>query len=290
MKVKKTKMEQLATFKKANKEYKIKLAEKAGFKTAGEYLASLTGKSTKNTVKPVKSKENTALDMVIAFDTTGSMNSYIQSVKTHVVETIKELFKNSPKLQLKIVAFGDYCDMESSTKFGKAYQETQLTSNKKELIDFVNNAKSTGGGDADEFYELVIKKVVDETPWRKDAKKAFLLIGDCGPHPVGYSYSGIVKNAQICWKTQAKRALLAGIQIDTLQIHPEYDWYKELSKITNGVNLNFKNSNKISEIVTGTIYARSSPETFTMDFMAAEKSGDSELIGAYKSMSTLIDK
>lgn len=60
------------------------------------------------------------LDMVIAFDTTGSMYSYIEAVKKHVIDLIPKLFTANPKLKVSIVAFGDYCDMESKDEFGKA--------------------------------------------------------------------------------------------------------------------------------------------------------------------------
>ena len=132
------------------------------------------------------------LDMVIAFDTTGSMSAYIGDVKKHVTELIPKLLDANPNMRIGIVAFGDYCDMESKDKFGRAYQVLPLTDNKKKVIDFVKKAQNTGGGDSDEFYELVIKKVTEETDWRKGAQKAVLLIADAEPHYVGYSYGGFV--------------------------------------------------------------------------------------------------
>ena len=114
-------------------------------------------------IKP-KVKESTTtssdgrLDMVIAFDTTGSMAGYINEVKEHVKELIPKLFKQNPDLKIGIVAFGDYCDMPSKDKFGRAYQVCELTDDENKLIEFITNAQDTSGGDDDEFYELVIKK------------------------------------------------------------------------------------------------------------------------------------
>lgn len=45
------------------------------------------------------------LDMVIAFDTTGSMSAYINAVKTHVKELVPKLFGSNPDLRIGIVAF-----------------------------------------------------------------------------------------------------------------------------------------------------------------------------------------
>ena len=104
--------------------------------------------------------------MVIAFDTTGSMAMYIEAVRKEVAELVPRLFKDNDNLRLGIVAFGDYCDMKSATEFGDAYQCLMPTDNENDIIKFVRNSRDTGGGDGDEFYELVIKKIVDETPWR----------------------------------------------------------------------------------------------------------------------------
>ena len=105
--------------------------------------------------------------MVIAFDTTGSMAAYIGAVRKEVSELVPRLFKDNENLRLGIVAFGDYCDMKSASEFGDAYQCLMPTANENDIIKFVRETKDTSGGDGDEFYELVIKKIVEETPWRE---------------------------------------------------------------------------------------------------------------------------
>lgn len=285
--------ELLAKFQKANKVRKLYLANKAGYSNIDDYKkaleVSIVGMPpVESPIEEATSSDEETLDMVIAFDTTGSMSSYIAAVKSHVKELIPNLFKNSPKLQIKIVAFGDYCDMKSSTVFGKAYQESNLTNNENELINFVNNAQNTAGGDGDEFYELVIKKIVEETPWRTNSKKAVLLIGDAEPHEVGYSHGLIVHKAQIDWRDEANKAAALGIQFDTLKIIPRTVWYEELSKITGGISLDFKSASKTSNIVEGLAYARSSKKAYAKSYSTVMESGDSELIGAYKTMSTLL--
>ena len=197
------------------------------------------------------------LDMVIAFDTTGSMNSYIGAVKNHVTELVPKLFKANPNLRLGIVAFGDYCDMPSKNDFGKAYQVLNLTNDEAKIIDFVKKAESTSGGDVDEFYELVIKKIVEETNWREASTKAVLLIADANPHEIGYSYFDRVINNQISWRKEAKKAADKGIKFDTLTI-TKYTWYKELSEITHGISAPFKSSGKTSQLVEAAAMSRGS--------------------------------
>lgn len=243
-------------------------------------------------VKP-KVKESTAtssdgrLDMVIAFDTTGSMASYIDAVKKHVKELIPKLFRQNPDLRIGVVAFGDYCDMPSKDEFGKAYQVCELTDNENRLIEFITNAQNTNGGDGDEFYELVIRKTVEETDWREGSTKAVLLIADAEPHRVGYSYSDRVVNNQIDWREEARKAAGKGIKFDTLIIN-KTGWYKELSSTTNGVSASFSTSSKTSHLVEAAALARGGEKTrglykATMD--SFEASGDTEMTAVYAAYS-----
>lgn len=227
------------------------------------------------------------LDMVIAFDTTGSMSTYINAVKTHVKELVPKLFSSNPDLRIGIVAFGDYYDMESKDNFGNAYQVLGLTNDENEIIKFINEAQNTSGGDGDEFYELVIKKITEETTWREGSTKAVLLIADAAPHEVGYSYRNIVSNAQIDWREEAKKASELGIKFDTMTINPMYvEWYKKLSAMTNGVSVPFKNSGKTSQVIEAAALSRGGTRTKAM-YMATMDSvkDDVELNAVYTAYS-----
>ena len=242
-------------------------------------------------IKP-KAKESTTtsdgrLDMVIAFDTTGSMARYINAVKSHVKELIPKLFKQNPDLRIGIVAFGDYCDMPSKDRFGSAYQVCELTDDEDILIEFITNAQDTYGGDADEFYELVIKKIVEETNWREGSTKAVLLIADAEPHKVGYSYGDRVVNNQIDWREEAKKAAEKGIKFDTLTID-KIGWYKELSSTTNGVSAPFSTSSKTSQLVEAAALARGGEKTrdlYNATMYSFKTSGDDEMTAVYAAYS-----
>lgn len=196
------------------------------------------------------------LDMVIAFDTTGSMAAYIEDVRQQVAEMIPRLFKDNEDLHLGIVAFGDYCDMHDRQTFGNAYQCMPLTDNENDIIKFVKESKDTNGGDGDEFYELVLKKIIDESPWRVDSSKAILLIADSDPHEMGYTFRDYVVGNQIDWRNEAKKAGEMMIKIDTVSIGCR-PWYKELSAMTNGICVPFKSSEKTGAMIETATTARS---------------------------------
>lgn len=196
------------------------------------------------------------LDMVIAFDTTGSMAAYIEDVRRQVADMIPRLFKDNEDLRLGIVAFGDYCDMDNRETFGDAYQCVPLTDNENDIIKFVKESKNTSGGDGDEFYELVLKKIIDESPWREDSTKAILLIADADPHEIGYTYRDYVVGNQISWKVEAQRAANMKIKIDTVSIAGR-PWYKEVSAMTNGISVPFRSSGKTGTMIETATTARS---------------------------------
>ena len=301
----KTKKDLLASFMRRNKEAREKMALNAGFDSASSFKAHLLRGMKRDeskveevideiekpsTTKELSSEETPQhkLDMVIAFDTTGSMASYIGAVRKRVEEVAENLFKNTTDLRISVVAFGDYCDMANANIFGKAYQCLPLSTSANEVINFIKGAENTYGGDGDEFYELVIKRITEETEWRADAKKSVLLIGDAGPHEVGYSYGYIISKAQIDWKIEAEKSADLGIQWDTFRIHSHTQWYQELSKITGGVSLPFSSAENTSDVVEGLAYKRAgATAAYSTMAMQAEESGDSELIGTFKSISTL---
>ena len=229
----------------------------------------------------VEATSDGKLDMVIAFDTTGYMYSYIGDVKKHVTELVPKLLDANPDMRIGVVAFGDYCDMPNGVVFGKAYQVLPLTDNRDKIINFVRNAKNTGGGDDDEFYELVIKKITEETNWREDATKSVLLIADANPHSVGYSYIPMIWKSQIDWEVEARKSADQGIKWDTMQIRSQA-WLVKLSEMTNGVSVPFYRSENTTNLIEAASLARGGESTRGAFYAAMELfNDDAEMSAVY---------
>lgn len=225
------------------------------------------------------------LDMVIAFDTTGSMSQYIGAVRKEVSDLIPQLFRENEDLRLGIVAFGDYWDMKNAQDFGDAYQVMPLTNNENNLIKFVENSRDTGGGDGPEFYELVLKKIVEETPWRDGSTRSILLIADAVPHEIGYSFENYIHNNQIDWRVEGRKAADKKIKIDTVTITDE-PWFKELSRMTDGVSIPFRTGYKTADLVRASAMARGSMKArlcFDKLIGDIEESNDEEMKQVYRS-------
>ena len=85
-------------------------------------------------------------------------------------------------IRLGIIAHGDYCDASSSyvTKI-QNFSEDEDT-----LCQFVETVSATGGGDADECYELVLREAVTKFKWTQGSVRSLVMIGDSNPHGPKY--------------------------------------------------------------------------------------------------------
>lgn len=202
------------------------------------------------------------MDVVISFDTTGSMYSVLADVRRDIKNTVSELFTTFGKdnLRIAIIAHGDYCDAHDKY----VLQQTEFSNDVDDLCKFVTNVDRTYGGDSDECYELVIKTVT-ELKWREDAKKIFIMIGDADPHEVGYTYRG-VRNS-IDWRHEAQVLADMGVQVYGVHAlhnyrHSSASFYHTVSEATNGVYLTLDNFSDVLQIISATCYKNHSEESY----------------------------
>jgi len=115
-------------------------------------------------------------DVLITFDTTGSMYPCLAEVRQRVKLLVNELWQAVPTLRVGIIAHGDYCDV------GISYVTRQLpfTTDKEKVIKFVGTVGRTHGGDSPECYELVLHQARNMA-WMSD-DRVVIMIGDDIPH------------------------------------------------------------------------------------------------------------
>lgn len=186
-------------------------------------------------------------DVLISFDTTGSMSPCIAEVRRRVVEALDKLFFNIPELRIGIISHGDYCDNSS------AIHTINFTSNKETLKDFVRTVPNTNGGDSDEFYEYILQ-IAQNFDWKAD-NKIFMLIADAEPHSIGYRYGG--KTYNIDWKTEAKKLAELGVNIYGIQALGSYYstyFYRDISSFTNGRKLDLNQFTDAVETIISVCY------------------------------------
>lgn len=169
-------------------------------------------------------------DIVISFDTTGSMSPCLAEVRRHVSSMTERLFREIPSLRIAIISHGDYCDGD------KCITQMDFTENQAAIKKFVEDAPFTNGGDYPECYELVLRNCKDLS-WRPEATmKSLILIGDAPPH-------GKNENPQkIDWRVEAESLKNRNIQVFSVQClnrgnRESFDFYSEVAESTNGYHV-----------------------------------------------------
>lgn len=251
----------LKGYKKSNKQRRVRLLKKYSFND--EMVES-----------------DKVLDVIIAFDTTGSMASYRDEVRKVATSFVKELFNNIPNLNMEIIAFGDYCDTNSIR-----FQRSGLGNNQDKLVKFIKECKNTRGGDSDEFYEYVIQQVVRNTTWRSNSDKVFVLLGDAEPHEVGYTYNG--QSYNISWQDEIDNAVNVGVNIHTVYVPTgagTKSFYEKVANKTNGAFLEFKHIDKLPSVLQGIAYSKGNIDEFENMMEKALVEEDFVLTGYYKTI------
>jgi uncharacterized Zn finger protein len=198
-------------------------------KTIDEQIEVAVG-SINPTVKPELMIGINNSDIVISFDTTGSMYPCLSEVRRNITLLTERLFREIPSLRVAIIAHGDYCDNE------KKYNQLDFTYNQTDIKQFIENAPSTSGGDYPECYELVLHNC-KKLSWRSDASvKSLILIGDAPPHEKNEN------PLKIDWRYEAETLKNRNIQVFSVQClyhgnREAFNFYSDLAEITNGYHV-----------------------------------------------------
>jgi hypothetical protein len=184
----------------------------------------------------------TVIDVVVSFDTTGSMSPCIAQVRREVDVLIQRLFKDIPQIQIGIIAHGDYCDGS------RAISKQPITTDAKKLCDFVRTVPNTSGGDEAECYEYVLHEARTYN-WRAGGHKVLVLIGDELPH--GQHEAQNFKHLD--WREELKALRAAGVGVYAIQAlgkkHSEH-FYKEVAVTTGGFYLPLDQFAQIGDMIT----------------------------------------
>lgn len=188
-------------------------------------------------------------DVVFTFDTTGSMYPCLTQVRRYVVMAVTSLFARVKNLRIGVIAHGDYCDGS------KMISTLDLTRDVDKICQFIEDAPRTGGGDADECYEVVLN-YARQLSWTAGNKKALVMIGDCNPHPQGFYHEGHGR-VQFDWKNEAKLLVEAGIKIYPVQAlgRARSDaFYEKLASLSGTPKLELPQFSDVLDILCGICY------------------------------------
>ncbi|MDQ2714140.1 MAG: VWA domain-containing protein [Chloroflexota bacterium] len=186
------------------------------------------------------------IDVVISFDTTGSMSSVLAQVRHKIKQTVERLMGELPDIHIGIIVHGDYCDAASTY----VTRHLDLTQDTVSITDFVEHTPPTGGGDAPECYELVLHEA-QELAWRPDAKRVLVMIGDAMPHEPE-------DNPQhLNWHTEVAALAARGINIYAVQAlnnRAALAFYREMAATSGGCHLSLGQFSEITAMLIAICY------------------------------------
>lgn len=193
-----------------------------------------------------------SIDMMVSFDTTGSMFPCLAQVRKNIESLVSRLFKDVPNLRVGILAHGDYCD-EKSTYITKMLD---LTNDKTKICHFVRNVEATNGGDCPECYEFVLNQIRSAS-WKSNKNKVFVMIGDDVAHPV----TDRQNKKKLDWKNEVGLLEEAGIKIYSVQaLNRRYatSFWQAIADKSNGYYLPLNQFSDIGNLITAVGYKQKS--------------------------------
>lgn len=197
------------------------------------------------------------IDLLVSFDTTGSMYPVLSQVRRDVEQFVSNMFSEFSDLRLGIIAHGDYCDKDNPYTI----RFMDFTRDEDRLCKFVRETDKTYGGDADECYELVLNVAHTQASWRSDADRIMIMIGDASPHSVNYRDN----KDNLDWKAEADRLAMNGIKV--FAVHALAGWrssskyfYKTVAEKTLGVYLTLDQFSEIVDLIKAAVCQQSSEE------------------------------
>ncbi|XP_076444099.1 uncharacterized protein LOC143282368 [Babylonia areolata] len=225
--------------------------------------ADTTGASPKPDAKDLDEEDEQAIltsfetggrpvEVVFSFDTTGSMYSCLDLVRTKLRECCTRLIQDIPNIRIGIIAHGDYCD-ESNPYVISCLD---LTSDVQALVDFVRDVPKTSGGDCPECYEWVLRKA-QGLDWSEESAKALVVIGDATPHPPEYTDAGVF------WKDELSILTGMGIKVygvRALNQKASVPFYQELADVSGGHYLTMNNFDVITDMFLAVCYREANEE------------------------------
>jgi hypothetical protein len=118
----------------------------------------------------------TGLDIVLCFDSTGSMAPEIDQVKRQIERIGSTLTTLVPKARISICTYRDVGDEYVA-------KGLPLTGSIQDVHDYLTRISAGGGGDHPEAVDEGLYWSVNQNQFRPAARKVILVFGDAPPHP-----------------------------------------------------------------------------------------------------------
>jgi Mg-chelatase subunit ChlD/DNA-directed RNA polymerase subunit RPC12/RpoP len=123
----------------------------------------------------IQTLRRNGLDIVIVFDSTGSMGGEIYQVRRQIERIATALIRLVPKTRVSLCTYRDYDDEY-------VVKGIPLTSDVQQMSHFLDGVTADGGGDYPEAVDAGMRWALTENEFNPRARKVILIFGDAPPH------------------------------------------------------------------------------------------------------------
>jgi Mg-chelatase subunit ChlD len=123
----------------------------------------------------IQTLRRNGLDIVIVFDSTGSMGGEILQVRRQIERIATALIRLIPKTRVSLCTYRDYDDEY-------VVKGIPLTSDIQRMSQFLDGVTADGGGDYPEAVDAGMRWALTENEFHPQARKVILIFGDAPPH------------------------------------------------------------------------------------------------------------
>ena len=211
----------------------------------GNYSTLVAGLVRRRLGYPRPASARTPLDLAFVIDTTGSMGSSIEGVKSAAANIAQTLEDRGSDFRIGLVDFKDHPDQ------GDPYAsqlDLQMTSNATAFSTALDGLFASGGGDGPEAVYSGLMTAINDLNWRNVTRKAIILMGDApakDPEPItGFTSASV---------TDAARAL------DPATINPllvggaSPAWFQSLADNSGGTIFQADDPEQVAEQVVAAV-------------------------------------
>ncbi|XP_076444170.1 uncharacterized protein LOC143282420 [Babylonia areolata] len=198
---------------------------------------------------------NGPLQVAFSFDTTGSMSGALTEVRGRLSDMLQRLQTDIPAVTTAVIAHGDYQDVYVT-------KHIDFTDNLPQLVDFVNNVGTTGGGDEPEAYEVMLRLVRRDLKWSPGSQRVLVVIGDAFPHPPSFH----LNKDKIDWKKETQMLQEMGVRIYGVQVNSSNqatEFFKTMTTMTDGQHLKLSQFGTLCDVIMAICYREKGAEFFS---------------------------
>ena len=175
--------QELAELSEDLSEIDLRKIAKPSLPIQGDVMSAIHGSADLETpaglsiefVDKIYDARKNGIDIVIVFDSTGSMGSEIQVVKNRIGSIGRLILRKIPSARFSLVTYRDRTD-------SYLVRGIPLTDKLKDVERFIAGVQARGGGDEPEALAAGMTWAMSTLYFRPNSQKAMLIFGDAPPH------------------------------------------------------------------------------------------------------------